>query len=50
MDKKRKKKKTDTQKEKRQTVERDHRGIIFVSLYTTIKNKMEDIFLLGQNQ
>ena len=29
---------------------RDHRGIIFASLYTIIKNKMGDIFLLGQNQ
>ena len=42
-----KKKKTDTQKEKKtnkgQTVERDHREIIFASLYTTIKNKMVHI-------
>ena len=29
---------------------RDHRGIIFASLYTIIKNKMGDIFLSGQNQ
>ena len=29
---------------------RDHRGIIFASLYTIIKNKMGDIFLLEQNQ
>ena len=29
---------------------RDHRGIIFASLYTIIKNKTGDIFLSGQNQ
>ena len=29
---------------------RDHRGIIFASLDTIIKNKMGDIFLSGQNQ
>ena len=29
---------------------RDHRGIIFASLYTIIKNKMGDIFLSRQNQ
>ena len=51
-----KKKKTDRQKEKNrltnkeQTAKREHRGIIFASLYTIMKNKMGDIFLLGQNQ
>merc|ERR1711873_189125 len=29
---------------------RDHRGIIFASLYTIIKNKTGNIFLSGQNQ
>ena len=31
-------------------VERDHRGRIFASCNTIIKNKIGDIFLLGQNQ
>ena len=29
---------------------RDHRRIIFATLYTIIKNKIGDIFLSGQNQ
>ena len=33
-----------------QRVEWDHRGRIFASLYTIIKNKMGNIFLLVQNQ
>ena len=51
-----KKKKTDRQEEKRQTdnliqtVEIYHRGIIFACQNTTIKNKIGDIFLSGQNQ
>ena len=35
---------------KEQTVKREHRGIIFASLFTIIKNKMGDIFLSGQNK
>ena len=35
------------QTNKEQTVERDHRGIIFTSLYTIIKNKIADIFYRG---
>ena len=38
------KRKIDRQINKGQTIERDHREIIFASLYTTIKNKMGDIF------
>ena len=41
------KRKKDRQTNKGQTVERDHRRIIFASLYITIK-KMGDIFLSGQ--
>ena len=44
------KRKKDRQINKGQTIERDHREIIFASLYTTMKNKMSDIFLSGQNQ
>ena len=43
-------KKKKRQTDKKRTVERDHRGIIFASLYTIIENKMGDIFLTGQNQ
>ena len=48
-----KEKKTDILKEKKADREikgrqlRDHRGIIFASLYTIIKNKMGDIFISG---
>ena len=28
----------------------DNRGLIFASLYTTLKNKVGDIYLSGQNQ
>ena len=42
MDKKRQQtKKEDRQTNKGQTVERDHREIIFASLYTTIKKQNE---------
>ena len=43
-----KKKKSDREIKDREL--RDHRGIIFASLFTIIKNKMGDIFLSGQNK